>query len=140
MVWRFGVAEIENDTVLNILAAHKDLRNRGWKIVHYNSPDARGVDVAAFITRNFKPLYSAPLFVKLPGGSKRFVFHPRYFIRKRILDGDTIHVMVNHWPSRSGAGTIHPGTCGRGFGGQTGGGFAGGDRCSFQDRDHGRSE
>ncbi|HMX79890.1 MAG TPA: endonuclease/exonuclease/phosphatase [Ferruginibacter sp.] len=98
-----GVAEIENDTVLNILAAHKDLRNRGWKIVHYNSPDARGVDVALFYNpKYFKPLYSAPLFVKLPGGSKDSYFTRDILYVKGILDGDTIHVMVNHWPSRSG--------------------------------------
>jgi len=98
-----GVAEIENDTVLNILASHKDLKNRNWKIVHYNSPDVRGVDVALFYNpKYFKPLYSAPLFVKLPGGSKDSYFTRDVLYVKGILDGDTIHVMVNHWPSRSG--------------------------------------
>ncbi len=98
-----GVAEIENDTVLNILAGHKDLKNRNWKIVHYNSPDVRGVDVALFYNpKYFRPLHSVPLFVKLPGGSKDSYFTRDVLYVKGVMDGDTVHVMVNHWPSRSG--------------------------------------
>jgi len=40
-----GVAEVENDTVLNDLVHHPLLLKRGYKIVHYDSKDARGVDV-----------------------------------------------------------------------------------------------
>ncbi|HNU87625.1 MAG TPA: endonuclease/exonuclease/phosphatase [Ferruginibacter sp.] len=98
-----GVAEIENDTVLNILVNHKDLKARGMKIVHYNSPDVRGVDVGLLYNpKYFTPLYSAPLFVKLPGGSKDSYFTRDVLYVKGLMDGDTIHVMVNHWPSRSG--------------------------------------
>lgn len=98
-----GVAEIENDTVLNILVNHKDLKARGMKIVHYNSPDVRGVDVGLLYNpKYFTPLYSAPLFVKLPGGSKDSYFTRDILYVKGLMDGDTIHVMVNHWPSRSG--------------------------------------
>lgn len=98
-----GVAEIENDTVLNILVNHKDLKARGMKIVHYNSPDVRGVDVGLLYNpKYFTPLYSAPLFVKLPGGSKDSYFTRDILYVKGLMDGDTIHIMVNHWPSRSG--------------------------------------
>lgn len=98
-----GVAEIENDTVLTALISHKDLKGRNLKFVHYNSPDVRGIDVALFYNpKYFTPLYSKPLFVKLPGGSKDSYFTRDVLYVKGILDGDTIHVMVNHWPSRSG--------------------------------------
>lgn len=98
-----GVAEIENDTVLNDLLKTEKLRNRNLKFVHYNSPDARGVDVALFYNpKYFKPVYSAPLFVKLPGGSKDSYFTRDILYVKGLLDGDTVHVFVNHWPSRSG--------------------------------------
>src|SRR5215218_4828621 len=40
----FGVAEIENDTVLTDLIHHDLLKKRGYKIVHYDSRDVRGVD------------------------------------------------------------------------------------------------
>lgn len=98
-----GVAEIENDTVLTALINHKDLKGRNLKFVHYNSPDVRGIDVALFYNpKYFTPLYSEPLFVKLPGGSKDSYFTRDVLYVKGLLDGDTVHVMVNHWPSRSG--------------------------------------
>jgi len=98
-----GVAEIENDTVLTALINHKDLKGRGLKFVHYNSPDVRGVDVGLLYNpKYFNPVYSAPLFVKLPGGSKDSYFTRDILYVKGVMDGDTIHVMVNHWPSRSG--------------------------------------
>ena len=98
-----GVAEIENDTVLTDLAKSAKLRNRKWKFVHFDSPDKRGVDVALFYhPKYFTVLHSEPLFVKLPGGSKDSYFTRDILYVKGILDGDTVHVFVNHWPSRSG--------------------------------------
>ena len=98
-----GVAEIENDTVLTALVNQKQLKNRNLKFVHYNSPDVRGVDVGlVYNPKYFRPLYSAPLFVKLPGGSKDSYFTRDVLYVKGVMDGDTIHVFVNHWPSRSG--------------------------------------
>ena len=98
-----GVAEVENDTVLNILVNHPNIKNRNLKFVHYDSPDARGVDVAMLYNpKYFKPLYSEPLFVQLPGGSKDSYYTRDILYVKGLLDGDTIHVFVNHWPSRLG--------------------------------------
>ena len=98
-----GVAEIENDTVLNALTHSKNLKNRNLKIVHYDSPDKRGIDVGLLYNpKYFTVLYSVPLFVKLPSGSKESFLTRDVLYVKGILDGDTIHVMVNHWPSRSG--------------------------------------
>jgi len=98
-----GVAEIENDTVLTALINHKDLKYRNLKFVHYNSPDARGIDVGLIYNpKYFKPVYSTKLFVKLPGGSKDAYYTRDVLYVKGVLDGDTIHVFVNHWPSRSG--------------------------------------
>ena len=39
---------------------------------------------------------------QLPGGSKDAYFTRDVLYVKGIMDGDTIHVFVNHWPSRSG--------------------------------------
>lgn len=98
-----GVSEIENDTVLTDLVNMPKLKQRQLKFVHYNSPDRRGVDVGMLYNpKYFKPLYSAPLFVKLPGGSKDSYLTRDVLYSKGLMDGDTIHVFVNHWPSRSG--------------------------------------
>ena len=63
----FGVAEIENVTVLLDLAAHPKLRDRNYKVVHYDGPDARGVDVGFFYNPKYmKVTYSKSLHVTLP--------------------------------------------------------------------------
>jgi predicted extracellular nuclease len=98
-----GVAEIENDTVLRDLSTHATIAKRHYRWVHYDSKDARGVDVALF----YNPLYFTPeasdkIFVPLPSGSKDAYYTRDILWVKGKLDGETIHVYVNHWPSRSG--------------------------------------
>jgi hypothetical protein len=99
----FGVAEIENDNVLNDLVNHPLLKNRHYKFVHYDCKDRRGVDVA-FI---YNPKYftvedSKSLFVQLPQGAKEAYYTRDVLWVKGKFDGETIHVYVNHWPSRLG--------------------------------------
>lgn len=98
-----GVAEIENDTVLKDLAAHKLLQSRNYRIVHYDSRDIRGVDVGLLYNpKYFTVETSDKLFVQLPGGTKDAYFTRDVLWVKGKLDGETVHVYVNHWPSRSG--------------------------------------
>jgi hypothetical protein len=99
----FGVSEIENDTVLNDLINHPLLKKRGYKIVHYDSRDARGVDVGfIYNPKYFTVEASDKLFVKLPSGSKDAYYTRDILWVKGKLDGETVHIYVNHWPSRSG--------------------------------------
>lgn len=98
-----GVAEVENDTVLNDLVHHPLIVKRDYKIVHYDSKDARGVDVGLLYNpKYFTVENSDKLFVQLPGGTKDAYFTRDILWVKGKLDGETIHVYVNHWPSRSG--------------------------------------
>jgi hypothetical protein len=98
-----GVAEVENDTVLHDLIKHDLLKKRNYHIVHYNSPDARGIDVGLLYNpKYFSVKQSHNLFVPLPGGSKDAFFTRDILWVKGSLDGETIHVYINHWPSRSG--------------------------------------
>lgn len=98
-----GVAEVENDTVLNDLVKQPAIAKRNYKIVHYDSKDFRGVDVGLL----YNPKYfvveaSDKLFVQLPGGSKDAYFTRDILWVRGKLDGETVHIYVNHWPSRSG--------------------------------------
>jgi predicted extracellular nuclease len=98
-----GVAEVENDTVLNDLIRHKLIEKRKYKIVHYDSKDARGIDVGLLYNpKYFTVEASDKLYVQLPGGSKDAYYTRDILWVKGKLDGETIHVYVNHWPSRSG--------------------------------------
>lgn len=98
-----GVAEVENDTVLNDLVHQKLIEKRNYKIVHYDSKDIRGVDVGLLYNpKYFTVIASDKLFVSLPSGSKDAYYTRDILWVKGTLDGETIHIYVNHWPSRSG--------------------------------------
>ena len=86
-----------------ILFSNKLIEKRNYKIVHYDSKDARGVDVGLLYNpKYFTVEASDKLFVQLPGGSKDSYFTRDILWVKGKLDGETIHVYVNHWPSRVG--------------------------------------
>lgn len=95
-----GVSEIENRGVLEDLVKQPALVDRGYEIVHYDSPDKRGVDVGL--------LYNPKQFIVT--NSKSYRLHTAdstFFTRDQLmvsgyLQGEKIHVIVNHWPSRSG--------------------------------------
>jgi predicted extracellular nuclease len=98
-----GVAEIENDTVLTDLINRPELRQSHFKFIHYDSPDKRGVDVGLLYNpKYFTVLNSKNLFVQLPTGSKESFFTRDILWVKGILNGEEIHIYVNHWPSRRG--------------------------------------
>ncbi|HVX24936.1 MAG TPA: hypothetical protein VHB70_01240 [Parafilimonas sp.] len=98
-----GVAEIENDTVLNDLIHHPLLQKRNYSFVHYDSRDFRGIDVALiYSTKYFKVLDSRKLFVFIPNGTKQAFYTRDVLWVKGLLAGDTVNVFVNHWPSRVG--------------------------------------
>lgn len=97
-----GVAEVENDTVLNDLVHHELIKNRNYQIVHYDSRDLRGVDVGLLYNpKYFKLLSSRKLFVALDENGEPIYTRDILYVRG-IMDGDTINIFVNHWPSRRG--------------------------------------
>jgi hypothetical protein len=98
-----GVAEIENRRVLEDLIARPKLADKNWGIVHYDSPDGRGVDVGMiYQTKYFTPIFSQPIRMNQKDSKGRERKTRDILYVKGLLDGDTIHVMVNHWPSRRG--------------------------------------
>lgn len=91
-----GLAEVENSEVLDKLVAQPELQSGNYKYVWFNSPDPRGIDVALLYRQgSFKVLQSAPLAVKMKGMATRDVLYVQ-----GVLSGDTVHLLVNHWPSR----------------------------------------
>lgn len=97
-----GVAEIENDTVLHDLVQHDLIKNRNYQIVHYDSRDLRGVDVGLLYNpKYFKLINSRKLFVALDDDGVP-VYTRDILYASGVMDGDTIHIFVNHWPSRRG--------------------------------------
>jgi predicted extracellular nuclease len=100
-----GVCEVENRGVLQDLANTERLLPAGYRIAHYDSPEARGVDVAFFYRPDvFKYIESVPIRVTLPDNPR---FRTRDILRlSGTIDGETFHCFVNHWPSRRGGQQI----------------------------------
>lgn len=99
----FGVAEIENGTVLHDLAQTEKLKSRNYRHVHIEGPDERGIDVGLMYNpKYFRVLSQQSLYVQLPPNGKDAYYTRDVLYVKGILAGDTVHVFVNHWPSRRG--------------------------------------
>lgn len=97
-----GVSEIENKQVLVDLINSKHLKNLDYGIIHYDSHDKRGIDVALlYQKRYFKPTKSKSYNVKLYDAGNR-VYTRDQLLVSGVLDGEMIHIIVNHWPSRRG--------------------------------------
>ena len=97
-----GIAEIENDYVLHMLYNQTPLKEHNYRIIHYECDDKRGIDVAmVYCIDKLQLVYSEPVKVRNPKNKNfktRDILYAKFFDRR----GDTLHVFVNHWPSRYG--------------------------------------
>lgn len=121
-----GGAEIENRGVLEDLVKEPLLANLDYGIVHFDSPDWRGIDVALlYRKKDFRPTsyINIPLMIynnvdnkekvakedssddkddKIDYSVSKRVFTRDILLVTGMLDGEEVNIMVNHWPSRSG--------------------------------------
>ncbi len=97
-----GVAEVENKQVLEDLIESEKLKKKRYGIIHFDSPDRRGIDVALlYQQRYFKPVHFEAVNPNIY--SENWKVHTRDILRvSGYLDDELIHVIVNHWPSRRG--------------------------------------
>ena len=98
-----GLSEIENRSVLDDLIVEPSISDRNYKIVQYESPDWRGIDVALLYNpKYFKSTASKAFPVTIPEKDGDSTITRDVLYVEGLLAGDKIHIMVNHWPSRSG--------------------------------------
>ncbi len=96
-----GLSEIETQGVLVDLVNQPALKPSNYGIVHYDSPDKRGVDVALLYQKDhFVVENSKAVRLTVPG-------RPDWTTRDQLVvsgkfDGDQMYFIVNHWPSRRG--------------------------------------
>ncbi len=96
-----GFAEIENFNVLKELIETTPLKDLGYGIIHYESPDKRGIDVGAiYLKDRFKLLYSKN--IRVTDSTNPFFTTRDILYIKGIVRQDTVNVFFNHWPSRYG--------------------------------------
>lgn len=96
-----GLVEIENQTVLEDLIKAGKLKDQDYAIIHEESPDFRGIDVALIYRKDaFTEIMHEAIpvtFADDPEFKTRDILHVTGKIRNK-----TVHVFVNHWPSRIG--------------------------------------
>lgn len=98
-----GLCEVENDTCLKDLIHKTDLFKFHYKYIHYDSEDARGIDVALLYNeQTFKPISHQPLHVVFNDDTSRKTRDILYVTGIMASTGDTIHIFECHFPSRRG--------------------------------------
>lgn len=123
-----GGSEIENRGVLEDLVKEPLMQSSDYGIVHFESPDKRGIDVALlYKKKHFRPISTKniPLMVyskkaksnekdnketeedkaendKIDYDTSSRIYTRDILLVTGYLDGDEINILVNHWPSRSG--------------------------------------
>jgi hypothetical protein len=101
-----GVCEIENRRVLEDLVSQSKLKNRNYHIVHFDSYDSRGIDLALIYSpKYFSPIQAKPVPVKIYDGTKQ-IFTRDILVVSGLLLGEPVTFMVNHWPSRRGGESL----------------------------------
>ena len=92
-----GLAEVENRRALSRLVNYTLLRKYGYGIVHYDSKDKRGIDVALLYRK--KVMRPRSITLKAPAEmSTRDILH----VEMGLEDGSVVDMLVNHHPSKLG--------------------------------------
>ena len=100
-----GVCETENRKVLEDLVNQETLIKQDYGIIQFDSPDRRGIDVALLYKKKlFTPTHykAKELLIYDDNDKSKRVFTRDQLVVSGMLDGEKIHLIVNHWPSRSG--------------------------------------
>ncbi len=97
-----GVSEVENAQVMKDLAATEKLKPYNLKVCHHDSPDRRGVDVAFFYdSARFRVIDTAAYPLIVPN-QPNFISRDQWLMTGILDETDTLYILVNHWPSKSG--------------------------------------
>lgn len=97
-----GVCEIENEEVISSLLYKSPLKSQGYKYIFYPSPDRRGIGIALFYKdKDFQVAYSKPISIN-DFSNKKFKTRDILYVKGlwRRNCNDTLHLFVNHFPSR----------------------------------------
>lgn len=95
-----GLCEVENNIVLELLLNKTPLGKLGYKYIHKDSPDRRGIDVALLYNINsFTPI--SYRFITVSSDERPLKTRDILYV-KGIMHKDTFHFYINHWPSKFG--------------------------------------
>lgn len=96
-----GLAEVENSKVLDALTSQPALKQRGYKYVHVEGPDRRGIDCALLYNPSLFKVRDYKLVPYVPEEKKDSGFVTRGFLTvSGEMAGEHVAIIVCHWPSR----------------------------------------
>ncbi len=98
-----GVCEVENERVLKDFAANQKLADKNYQIVHFDSPDKRGIDNGLLYQKaHFTVLEKEPITINFPTEIVEDYTTRDILYVKGNYRGEILHIFINHWPSRRG--------------------------------------
>ena len=96
-----GLAEVENKLVVNDLIHSKFLKTENYDVVHYDSSDERGIDVALIYNKDYFKVEASEIFSIELFDDDGSIDHTRdILLIEGFLNEEKVYVLVNHWPSR----------------------------------------
>ena len=96
-----GLAEVENQKVLEDLITSQKLRKSKYGIIHYDSKDERGIDVALLFEKDKIEVIDSKAIPVEFGPDIQDVTRDILYVKCKIKDDNIYHIFVNHWPSRT---------------------------------------
>ncbi len=96
-----GLCEVENERVIQDLIRETSLSKSTYKLVHVESDDVRGIDVACLYNPNKVEVLQVEA-IPIPLGETARPTRPILRIHALVLNQVEVHFFINHWPSRYG--------------------------------------
>jgi predicted extracellular nuclease len=93
--------EVENRRTLEDLVYGTYLAKYDYRIIHEDSPDQRGIDVCLIYRADSLKLIDFKYWIPSNIRKEDFITRSVLYVRFAVRD-DTLHLIVNHWPSRRG--------------------------------------
>ncbi len=101
-----GVAEIENQYVLEKVIQSNAIKKYQYQYIHFNSKDPRGIDVALiYQPRFFKPYQYKTFSLKDANHFQDYATRDILLVKGQ-LKAQWVYILVNHWPSRRGGSNL----------------------------------
>lgn len=94
-----GICEVENDHVLNLLIQALNPLGRNYGIVHHDSQDRRGIDVAFIYDQNLFSVEHVFDHTVMRRTATRALLQVNF---RTTRNNQLLVLIANHWPSRSG--------------------------------------
>lgn len=98
-----GMAEVENNKVLTDLVNQPEIKDRNYQFVWFPTSDVRGISTALLYNpKYFRVINAVALHVPLESVGQSRPTRNVLYVKGVAAGNDTLHIMVNHWPSRGG--------------------------------------